>query len=254
MWYPPRERSENDEIQLISKIDEIPKVLLPINVGDRSMWKNFEELKSNKKKGKNSKILNNSNKLTYLSANKWQSISKEKIVASCREYVHGVEVRLLGKDHFLCGEYGLFATIKFFQFDIVGEYTGKIVEENVYGHYVAALEDKGHSVSLGINAEDCGNEMRFINSYLNVAFKPNVTMRTAYINTVPHILLVCLEEILPGDEFLLDYGEAYNNAYLLKPPSNTVASDALSMEALFKVLPGAESSDDEELAVPKTEH
>jgi hypothetical protein len=31
--------------------------------------------------------------------------------------------------------------------------------------------------------------MRFINSYLNVDFAPNVTMRTAYMNTYPRILI-----------------------------------------------------------------
>ena len=61
--------------------------------------------------------------------------------------------------------------------------------------------------SLGINAEDCGNEMRYINSYLNIAFSANVTMRTAYINTYPHILIIALATIEIGDELLLDYGK-----------------------------------------------
>ena len=50
-------------------------------------------------------------------------------------------------------------------------------------------EDKAHEDSLGLDAQDCGNEMRFINSYLNVDFAPNVTMRTAYMNTYPRILI-----------------------------------------------------------------
>lgn len=97
--------------------------------------------------------------------------------------------------------------------------------------------------------------MRFINSYLNVDFAPNVTMRTAYMNTYPHILIgknptflyksifmfanekykmlissnpscsflllaVATRDIEPGEEFLLDYGEAYNKAFLLPQPKS----------------------------------
>lgn len=71
---------------------------------------------------------------------------------------------------------------------------------------MASLEDKAHSDSLGIDAQQMGNEMRFINSHLNIAFGPNVTLRTAYIGGLPHLLVVCLENIDIGDEFLLDYG------------------------------------------------
>ena len=80
-----------------------------------------------------------------------------------------------------------------------------------------ALEDKTTLDSLGLDAKNCGNELRFINSYLNVDFGPNVTMRTVYINTYPHICIVCMRDIEIGDEFLLDYGEAYNKAYLTPP-------------------------------------
>jgi hypothetical protein len=180
----------------------------------------------------------------YTCCNKWQSIPKEKAEACRRPKPKGVEVRKLPKGHFLHGEYGLFASERFSRFDIVGEYTGKIVGDDVNGHYVAALEDKGHDDSLGIDAQHCGNEMRFINSYLNVGFKPNVTMRTAYINTIPHIVIVCCEDIEVGDEILLDYGEAYNRAYLL--PKTTTVTSELSMEDVKEALPFLNSSSDEE--------
>jgi hypothetical protein len=57
-------------------------------------------------------------------------------------------------------------------------------------------EDKAHEDSLGLDAGDCGNEMRFINSYLNVDFAPNVTMRTAYMNTYPRILIGTVDHIV----------------------------------------------------------
>lgn len=177
----------------------------------------------------------------YVHSNQWYGVSNEE-KEKCRRFkVKGVEARKLGKDHVLCGQYGLFATEKFSQFDIIGEYTGKIVGSTVNGHYVAALEDKGHDDSLGIDAENMGNEVRFINSYLNVAFKANVTMRTAYVDTFPHIVIVCMEDIFPGDEILLDYGEAYNKAYLL-PNTITVTSE-LSLEEVAAALPFCSEED-----------
>lgn len=166
----------------------------------------------------------------YVASNQWYAVPKENQLKCRRQKVKGVEVRKLGPDHFLCGQYGLFATERFSRFDVIGEYTGKIVGDTVNGHYVAALEDKGHNDSLGIDAERMGNEMRFINSYLNCAFKANVTMRTAYVDTYPHIVIVCMEDLFPGDELLLDYGEAYNKAYLT-PSTTTVTSNLTSEEA-----------------------
>lgn len=89
----------------------------------------------------------------------------------------------------------------------MGEYTGRVVDDSINGHYVAALEDKTLNESLGINAEHCGNEMRYINSYLNIDFEANVSMRTVYMNTYPHIVIVCTKDIEVGDELLLDYGK-----------------------------------------------
>ena len=128
----------------------------------------------------------------------------------------------------------------------ISEYTGRVVDDTVNGHYVAALEDKGHDESLGIDAGDCGNELRFINSYLGIAFSPNVTMRTGYVNTYPHILVVCLRDIEEGEEFLLDYGKAYTEAYLTPKPKQDVP--ALDMQVVRSVLPGLEddSSSDED--------
>ncbi len=165
-----------------------------------------------------------------------------------RYHIDGAEVRLLPVDHVLHGEYGLFATKKFEKFDVVGEYVGMIVGDGVYGHYVATLEDKSQHESLGIDAEKTGNEMRFINSYLNVAFFPNVTMRTVYVEGYPHIVIVCMLDIEVGDEFLLDYGEAYNKAYLLpkapeKPP--VVTSEAEMRSALPFCNSDSEDENDE---------
>lgn len=179
-------------------------------------------------------------KLKFTNVNKWHSIPREIVASARRTFVKGVEVRRLPKDHVLHGECGLFATQKFSKFDVIGEYTGKVVDNGTHGHYVAALEDKPtNDESLGLDAEYTGNEMRFINSYLNVAFQANVTMRTVYISSYPHIVIVCMEDLYPGDEILLDYGEAYNNAYLRpqKPIPQSEASLNLTSEEMLGSLP-----------------
>ena len=167
----------------------------------------------------------------------WSSdIKKEKKEACRRPFIRGIEVRDLGPDHFLCGQKGVFATEKFSQFDVLGEYTGRVVDDTVNGHYVAALEDKATRESLGIDAQDCGNEMRFINSYLNIDFAANVTMRSAYLNTYPHIIIICTRDIDIGEEILLDYGKAYTEAYLTPKP--VTKTEPIPMARLRRVLPG----------------
>lgn len=186
--------------------------------------------------------------LKFTGSNIWKGIQRHKKDSIKRNHIDGVEVRLLPPDHVLKGEYGLFATKKFDICDVIGEYVGVVVGNNKGGHYVATLEDKFQCDSLGIDAEKIGNEMRFINSYLNVAFFANVAMRTVYIDGMPHIVIVCTRDIDVGEEFLLDYGEAYNKAYLLprppeKPPVVTTA------EEMRDALPfcGSDSEDEAEV-------
>ncbi len=77
-----------------------------------------------------------SGKLRYLTSNiTAKGLPEEKRRACRRSRVHGVEVRDLPPNHFLHGEQGLFATVKFSKCDIVGEYTGRIVDSNVNGEY-----------------------------------------------------------------------------------------------------------------------
>lgn len=150
-------------------------------------------------------------------------------------------MRDLPEDHFLAGEQGLFALKKFCKYDIIGEYTGKIVPSSVGGHYVALLEDKDYNDSMGVDAMECGNEMRFINSYLNIADRPNVKMRTAYVGSYPHVMVLCIEDIEIGEEILLDYGDEYTNMYL-KPPNVRDAG-----EVDWSKLPFVDESENDEV-------
>jgi hypothetical protein len=153
-----------------------------------------------------------SGKVSFTSCNQWpKKISKHTREKVRRKAVVGVEVRDLGPGHLLEGEQGLFATKQFHKFDVIGEYTGEIVPADVCGHYVACLEDKEQGASVGLNAEFVGNELRFINSHIGIAFYPNVCMKTVYIDTFPRIIIICTADTIALDEeLLLDYGENYN--------------------------------------------
>lgn len=211
MWYPPRpndDASVFDEIRPATSFTESKLMVLDetattCTLDGGSLWKNWHVNDEHCNDMKNNPPVIKDDRLNYLISNNWHLIPKNIASSSRRQYIHGVEVRKLGKDHFLCGEHGLFSTRKFSKFDIIGEYTGMVVGSTVNGHYVAALEDTTHEASLGVDAQKCGNEMRFINSHLNISFSANVTMRTAYVNSYPHILLVCTQDIEPGDELLL---------------------------------------------------
>ena len=70
--------------------------------------------------------------LKYTSTNVWKGKGVKKSDVK-REGIHGVEVRDLPPGHMLAGEQGLFATKRFEQFNIIGEYTGVVVPKTEGG-------------------------------------------------------------------------------------------------------------------------
>jgi hypothetical protein len=160
---------------------------------------------------------------------------------------HVVTVKDLPALHPLHGEKGLFAAVEFEIFDVIGSYTGAYVNKDARGfpnmklirsgHYLARLD----GMELGINAEDCGNEMRYINSYLNISDGPNCVMRTTFINRTPHILIICIRSIAIGTEILLDYGADYNTRYILPKPFQSKVTTA---EELWNELPPPPEDDE----------
>lgn len=236
-------QAESTNIDTSDKVTEVswypgpPKTEIPM------VSSVFEKLQLEEKEKQEQEDPWKATGVKYTSSNKWQGIDKTKIENSRRHKIHGVEIRKLPKGHPLAGEYGLFAAKRFSKFDIIGEYTGKIVGNTIGGHYVAVLEDKEYDDSLGIDAEKHGNEMRFINSFLNVDFEANVVMKTVYVNTYPHIVIVCKKDIEVGDELLLDYGEEYTKAYLTAKPK---IIGEVAQEIIHKSLPFCDSESEEE--------
>ena len=186
----------------------------------------------------------------FTTSNIWpDSFTLKEIGTYCRDNTPGVIVCDLPPGHPLHGkgEMGLFASKEFEPFDVIGSYTGSYVNADTRGfpnsslvtsgHYLAQLEmprgQNGKRVQLGINAESCGNEMRFINSYLNIADVPNAIMKTTFIDREPHVVVVCTRHIDILEEILLDYGEAYHQTYLV----SKAHSEQLSAKELYSHLP-----------------
>ena len=103
----------------------------------------------------------------------------------------------------LHNQYGLFATKEFNSYDIIGQYTGKLVDMECGGCYVS------RSDNCCIDALNYGNELRFINDYRNIAPSENVVIKNAYIDKKPRVLFVVTKQIKPGEQILTDYGEEY---------------------------------------------
>jgi hypothetical protein len=116
------------------------------------------------------------------------------------------------KNHILYGEYGLFATEKINKFDVLGEYTGLITE--LGGKYVASFHGIDKLGVFGVDAEKAGNELRFINDYLNIGPKPNTILKNTIIDRRPKIFVVATEDIEIGEEILMDYGDEYKDMFI----------------------------------------
>lgn len=91
-----------------------------------------------------------------------------------------------------------------------------------------------------MDALHCGNEMRFINTYQNIADSPNVKLQTVYIDSYPHLVVICTKYICIGEEILLDYGPAYTNAYLSGSNTSVITSEGTSIP--WSEFPNADDS------------
>jgi len=151
-------------------------------------------------------------KAIHITSNIWprHRIGKDMRKKATRRMLHGVEIRTLDKSHVLSGETGLFASLPFRQFDIVGEYCG-VVKGDVDngGEYAAHLQQ-----TMSVNAQEYGNETRSINHFENIAKDANVIMKICHVEELPRVLIVCKVDIAVGEEFLLNYGDEYVQYYL----------------------------------------
>ena len=136
-------------------------------------------------------ILNN-----YDPKNILQNFMKSKI--------DGVQVKKINDIlHPVFGKYGLFATKKWYPYEILGEYRGEI--KNYFSNSQYQLSFDKISMSLIIDAKTYGNECRYINDYHNISKFPNCQFQFCYIESKPKMLIIVTKEIDINQEILIDY-------------------------------------------------
>ena len=143
--------------------------------------------------------------IKYITSNIWGRFKPKKFTK-----IQGVEVRVLPEDHKIPGQHGLFATQKWDPYDVIGEYVGKIVDDNFSTNkYVADLYISSGGSSLGIDALENGNEMRYINDYRGISSLTNCQISKATVDRRPILLIIATRSIDIGEEILMDYGDGY---------------------------------------------
>eukprot|EP01117_Protostelium_nocturnum_P019186 TRINITY_DN824_c0_g1_i1.p1 TRINITY_DN824_c0_g1~~TRINITY_DN824_c0_g1_i1.p1 ORF type:complete len:407 (-),score=151.04 TRINITY_DN824_c0_g1_i1:165-1385(-) len=122
------------------------------------------------------------------------------------------------------GQNGLFAVRGIKQYHYLGEYTGDVVihdpdnaigKERIYSsRYLMDFSNPytGEDIVLKeswVDADIAGNELRFINDASGTSKESNVHFKRAWLSGKMHVICQALQEIHPGDELLVEYGERY---------------------------------------------
>lgn len=114
--------------------------------------------------------------------------------------------KINNKNHPCFNQFGLFAANKFKPFEIINEYCGEIV--NIYekkSDYIVGFTKDGF-LGFGVDAQECGNAMRFINHYGGISKNPNVKYETVVNEDFIRIYVICIKPIEENEEILADYG------------------------------------------------
>ena len=127
--------------------------------------------------------------------------------------IQGVYIdEIIDEKHPVYGQKGLFSKRRWEKFEVIGNYCGIICDPSATNKYVARLyHDLSSEETLCINALECGNELRYINDYRNIAEEPNTKFISSNINGNQQILVIVTKDILPYTEILIDYGVDYWN-------------------------------------------
>jgi len=122
------------------------------------------------------------------------------------------EIRTITKkDHPAFGQRGLFAKSEIEKDIIIGEYTGKVLKRRKNqkcGQYTCILY-QDDEVMIDVDAEECGNEIRFINDYRDITAHPNVKYEKAFWNGSWRVIVKTIKKIKSEEEILVDYGPTY---------------------------------------------
>lgn len=107
--------------------------------------------------------------------------------------------------------YGVFAECDIAEGEMVGEYTGQVIDlkdvkSTKYNWVYSMTHDKlGNPVSISLDASETGNEMRYVNHDYN----PNAGMQTVPQGGFWHAVYIANRPIKKGEQVLTNYGTGY---------------------------------------------
>ena len=119
-----------------------------------------------------------------------------------------LEIKVLGKDHPLESQRGLFATDYIPVNSVLGEYVGELTfypeEQKV------SLSSYGWKVihphyMFTVDAAKGGNELAFVNDFRGIENKPNVIPKLLAHGNLHYFCFVAARQIVPNEEILVDY-------------------------------------------------
>lgn len=107
--------------------------------------------------------------------------------------------------------YGVFAEADIAPGQLVGEYTGRIIntkdlKTSKYSwDYPVDHDQVGNPIKTSLDAADAGNEMRFVNH----DFQPNAEVQFIPQGGIWHVCYVATRPIKKGEQILTNYGTKY---------------------------------------------
>ena len=107
--------------------------------------------------------------------------------------------------------YGVFAEDDIAAGEMVGEYTGRIMEtkavlDTKYSWvYLDDINQSGKIIKVSLDAKHAGNEMRFVNHDYN----PNAVMKYIPQGGIWHCVYIASRPIKKGEQILTNYGTKY---------------------------------------------
>ena len=134
----------------------------------------------------------------------------------------------------LIGQLGVYCRVNVPAWSVVGRYAGVMCFESEVGQYAGLLaltdwESYGYTISSlvqdneeedglvisGIdNRQDFGSIGKYVNDFRNSSKQANVEFVEVIRGGFPYVFLVSTTKITAGEELLLDYGQAYWDAFV----------------------------------------
>eukprot|EP01088_Endostelium_zonatum_P001637 TRINITY_DN11970_c0_g1_i1.p1 TRINITY_DN11970_c0_g1~~TRINITY_DN11970_c0_g1_i1.p1 ORF type:complete len:464 (+),score=120.54 TRINITY_DN11970_c0_g1_i1:190-1581(+) len=125
----------------------------------------------------------------------------------------GAEIRVVEDVRHPCYQSrGLFATRNWEAGEYIGPYAGEIRLDTIQrARYLANFGFiwKGETKTFVLDGEKKGNEARFINDFRGIGKEDNVVLETVNENKTSWLAVRVERPVRRGEEFLLDYGDAY---------------------------------------------